>query len=235
DLFFSFKWNNFLHTVVYDMIAQIFNGRMDIGYNKALAISVFTDGQLIKRITKAQRLNDYEVEQPKGVRLGYMGHLTFIAEEVVKLLDRYAVEIGEKAEDWQEYVSKTLRETRERDRAPLGGQRPSNHDSMSPSREESDDDDDDDTSEAVADGDMASDQFARYLCQQITNDLPDKFGSSDESDDDEEEGWMGDDFDRDVDFEMRGPFSNPNMIESDHFENRRSSLGDDFGADSDED
>ncbi|CAG8736476.1 17448_t:CDS:2, partial [Racocetra fulgida] len=30
--------------------------------------------------------------------------------------------------------------------------------------------------------------FARYLCQQITNDLPDKFGSSDESDDDEEEG-----------------------------------------------
>ncbi|CAG8789458.1 2806_t:CDS:2, partial [Racocetra fulgida] len=74
------------------------------------------------------------------VRLGYMGHLTFIAEEVVKLLDRYAVEIGEKV------------------RAPLGGQRPSNHDSMSPSREESDDDDDDDTSEAVADGDMASDQ-----------------------------------------------------------------------------
>jgi SIT4-associating protein SAP185/190 len=40
DLFFNFKWNNFLHTVVYDMIAQIFNGRMDIGYNKALAISV---------------------------------------------------------------------------------------------------------------------------------------------------------------------------------------------------
>ncbi|CAG8596141.1 1259_t:CDS:10, partial [Dentiscutata heterogama] len=260
DLFFNFKWNNFLHTVVYDMIAQIFNGRMDIGYNKALAISVFTDGQLTKRITKAQRLNDYEIEQPKGVRLGYMGHLTFIAEEVVKLLDRYAVEIGEKvreyieAEDWQEYVSKTLRETRERDRAPLGGQRPSNHDSMSPSREESEDDDGDDTSEAVADGDMASDQFARYLCQQITNDLPDKFGSSDESDDDEEEGWMGnalffnfmaiykiiliqlsDDFDRDVDFEMRGPFSNPNMIESDHFENRRSSLGDDFGGDSDED
>ncbi|KAF0417991.1 SAPS-domain-containing protein [Gigaspora margarita] len=236
DLFFNFKWNNFLHTVVYDMVAQIFNGRMDIGYNKALAISVFTDGQLTKRITKAQRSNDYEVEQPKGVRLGYMGHQTFIAEEVVKLLDRYAVEIGEKvreyieAEDWQEYVSKTLRETRERDRAPLGGQRPSNHDSMSPSREESEDDDDDDTSEAVADGDMASDQFARYLCQQITNDLPDKFGSSDESDDDEEEGWMGD-----VDYEMRGPFSNPNMIESDHFENRRSSLGDDFGADSDED
>ena len=68
------------------------------------------------------------------------------------------------AEDWQEYVSKTLRETRERDRAPLGGQRPSNHDSMSPSREESEeDDDDDDTIEAVDGGDMASDQVCVFL------------------------------------------------------------------------
>ncbi|CAG8780789.1 10051_t:CDS:2, partial [Acaulospora morrowiae] len=74
--------------------------------------------------------------------------------------------------------------------------------------------------------------FARYLCQQITNDLPDKFGSSDESDDDED-GWMGDDFDRD-DFEMRGSFGNSNMLEGDPFESRRSSLGDDFGADSDD-
>ncbi|CAG8554022.1 7751_t:CDS:10, partial [Acaulospora colombiana] len=212
-------------------------------------LPVFTDGQLTKRITKAQRLNDYEVqfylqlysEQPKGVRLGYMGHLTFIAEEVVKLLDSYAVEIGEKvteyieAEDWQEYVSKTLRETKERNQAHLGGQRPSNHDSASPSREESEDDDEEDDNpiETVADGDMASDQFARYLCQQITNDLPDKFCSSDESDDDEE-AWMGDEYDRD-EFEMRGHFGSTNMLEGDSFESQRSSLGDDLAVDSDED
>ncbi|GET04782.1 SAPS-domain-containing protein [Rhizophagus clarus] len=241
DLFFNFKWNNFLHTVVYDMIAQIFNGRMDVGYNKALAISVFTDGQLTKRITNAQRLNDSEVEEPKGVRLGYMGHLTFVSEEVVKLLDRYAVEVGEKvreyieAEDWQEYVSKTLRETRERDRAALGGARPSNHDSISPSRDESEEEEeDDDTIEAVDGGDMASDQFARYLCQQITNDLPDKFGSSDESDDDDD-GWMGDEFDKE-DFDMRGNFPNTNMLENDPFDNRRSSLGldEELVGDSDE-
>ncbi|PKC10964.1 SAPS-domain-containing protein [Rhizophagus irregularis] len=240
DLFFNFKWNNFLHTVVYDMIAQIFNGRMDIGYNKALAISVFTDGHLTKRITNAQRLNDSEVEEPKGVRLGYMGHLTFVSEEVVKLLDRYAVEIGEKvreyieAEDWQEYVSKTLRETRDRDRAALGGARPSNHDSMSPSREESEDEEEeDDTIEAVDGGDMASDQFARYLCQQITNDLPDKFGSSDESDDDDD-GWMGDEFDKD-EFDMRGNFPNTSMLENDPFDNRRSlGLDEELGGDSDD-
>ncbi|CAJ0896542.1 148_t:CDS:10, partial [Entrophospora sp. SA101] len=240
DLFFNFKWNNFLHTVVYDMIAQIFNGRMDIGYNKDLAISVFVDGEITKRVTKAQRLNDYEVEQPKGVRLGYMGHLTVIAEEIVKLMDRFAVEIGEKvreyieAEDWQEYVSKTLRETRERDRAPLGGQRPTNHDSMSPSREGSEDDEDeDDAIEAVADGDMADDQFARYLCQQITNDLPDKFGSSDESDE-EDEPWMNEDFDKDTDFEMQTPPAN--MIEeNDIFENRQSEfVGENYEEDNTE-
>ncbi|CAG8482913.1 23181_t:CDS:10 [Rhizophagus irregularis] len=151
---------------------------------------VFTDGHLTKRITNAQRLNDSEVEEPKGVRLGYMGHLTFVSEEVVKLLDRYAVEIGEKvreyieAEDWQEYVSKTLRETRDRDRAALGGARPT-----------------------VDGGDMASDQFARYLCQQITNDLPDKFGN----------------------------FPNTSMLENDPFDNRRSlGLDEELGGDSDD-
>jgi hypothetical protein len=67
------------------------------------------------------------------------------------------------AEDWQEYVSKTLRETRDRDRAALGGTRPSNHDSMSPSREESEDEEeDDDTIEAVDGGDMASDQVCIF-------------------------------------------------------------------------
>ncbi|CAG8542941.1 8541_t:CDS:10 [Ambispora gerdemannii] len=224
DMFFTFKWNNFLHTVVYDMIAQIFNRRMDIGRNKELAISVFTDGKLTKRITEAQKSNEKKVKEPKGVRLGYMGHLTFIAEEVVKLLDRYAVDIGEKvreyieASEWQEYVSKTLRETRERDRAPLGGQRPNDHDSLAPSREDSDEDDDAIEQTGVNEGDN---QFARYLCQQINN--PDKFNSSDE-DDDEDDSWMGDDFER---------MPNPNVNEGD-FENRQSSLDDDYGDDSDE-
>ncbi|CAG8442666.1 6534_t:CDS:10 [Ambispora leptoticha] len=219
DLFFTFKWNNFLHTVVYDMIAQIFNRRMDIGRNKELAISVFTDGKLTKRITEAQKTNEKKVKEPKGVRLGYMGHLTFIAEEVVKLLDRYAVDIEYiEAPEWQEYVSKTLRETRERDRAPLGGQRPNEHD-LSPSHEESEDEEDDSIEPtAVPDnGDIASHQFARYLCQQITN--HDKFNSSDE-DEDEDDSWMGDDF-------------NPNVNDRD-FENRQSSLDDDYGDDSDE-
>ncbi|CAG8472708.1 1665_t:CDS:10 [Paraglomus occultum] len=225
DLFFNFKWNNFLHTVVYDMIAQIFNGRMDVGYNKELAISVFRDGQLTKRITKAQRLNDYEVAQPKGVRLGYMGHLTFISEEVKKLIERHGIEIVDQireyfeAEDWQEYVAKTLRETLERDRQPLGGQRPSNHDSLSPSREVSDDSetDEDDLIEP-ANGPVAHERFAIYLCQQITSELPDQI--SDDSEDSDDEAWMGSD---EGDIDIRAPYINPAMAEH-IFKDRRSSL-----------
>ncbi|KAF9931472.1 hypothetical protein FBU30_010088 [Linnemannia zychae] len=232
DLFFQFPWNNFLHTVVYDMVHQVFHRPMgDIGrpgvdgayvppkadqdltegWNRRLTISIFKDGQLTKRITDAQRLCDYECAQPKGVRLGYMGHLTYIADETVKLLELYSqtsllstlyeyIDL----EDWWNYVSKILKETKERDAKVLGGTRPNVIESHKPDHDDGNDDDyidegDEDYGNdfiggdigAGHEGDVASDQFARYLCQQITNNLPDKFGSSDEDDDDEEGNWIG--------------------------------------------
>ncbi|KAI8598552.1 SIT4 phosphatase-associated protein-domain-containing protein [Dissophora ornata] len=152
DLFFQFPWNNFLHTVVYDMVHQVFHrpmgdiGRPEIdgtyippradqgvteGWNRRLTVSIFKDGQLTKRITDAQRLCDSECAQPKGVRLGYMGHLTYIADETVKLLELYhqtsllpmLYEFIDQ-EDWWSYVSKVLKETKERDAQVLGGTRP---------------------------------------------------------------------------------------------------------------
>ncbi|KAF9912144.1 hypothetical protein EC991_000554 [Linnemannia zychae] len=232
DLFFQFPWNNFLHTVVYDMVHQVFHrpmgdiGRpgadgtyippkadqdMTEGWNRRLTISIFKDGQLTKRITDAQRLCDYECAQPKGVRLGYMGHLTYIADETVKLLELYSqtsllsslyehIDL----EDWWNYVSKILKETKERDAKVLGGARPNVIESHKPEHDDGNDDDyiDDNDEDygndfiggdigAGHEGDVASDQFARYLCQQITNNLPDKFGSSDEDEDDDEGNWIG--------------------------------------------
>ncbi|KAF9350175.1 hypothetical protein BGX26_011611 [Mortierella sp. AD094] len=245
DLFFQFPWNNFLHTVVYDMVHQVFHrpmgdiGRPGIdgtyipprsdqgvteGWNRRLTISIFKDGRLTKRITDAQRLCDFECAQPKGVRLGYMGHLTYIADETVKLLELYSqtsllptlyefIEL----EDWWNYVSKVLKETKERDAQVLGGSRPN---VMEPHKVGLDDAQDDDFmddhgdeygsnsgflgGDAVAshEGDTASDQFARYLSQQITNSRPEKFGSSDEDEDDEEGNWIGE-YGTDTDFERR--------------------------------
>lgn len=143
DLFFAHPWNNFLHNVVYDILTQVLNGPMDKGFNRQLAIDLFTTGQLTEKILLGQDASDeaqYVLKcllrthcraKDKGVRLGYMGHLTLIAEEVLKLAERTPLELLDPAvvqkltsREWNEYVDVTLTATRTRDNAILGGVRP---------------------------------------------------------------------------------------------------------------
>ncbi|RKP32627.1 SAPS-domain-containing protein [Metschnikowia bicuspidata] len=127
-MFFKFPWNNFLHNVVFDIVQQVLNGSMDIGFNRFLAINTFSLGNITHRITEGQRMC-FEYEQAHGgLRLGYMGHLTLIAEEVVKFIQLYPVNtvsplIDEKieGETWQEYVNRVLYDTRKKYNAILGG------------------------------------------------------------------------------------------------------------------
>ncbi|KAL8687205.1 MAG: hypothetical protein Q9218_006560 [Villophora microphyllina] len=127
DFFFRFPWNNFLHNVVYDVVQQVFNGPMDKGYNRSLAIDLFQGGRITERIVEGQQRSD-EQQAKNNMRLGYMGHLTLIAEEVVKFSDRHPNEMLSQAvldkvtsKQWSDYVENTLSETRERDNAILGG------------------------------------------------------------------------------------------------------------------
>lgn len=146
-MFFDFPWNNFLHNVVFDIIQQIFHGRIDRELDRQLVLSVFLDGRVIDRILGGQRANDlawfvsslvfilllssnftyHNSAKPQGTRLGYMGHMSLIAEEVVKLFHHYPSEVYSIVEPhipqpgWDHYVTTTLRETRERDLSPLGG------------------------------------------------------------------------------------------------------------------
>lgn len=217
ELFFRFPWNNFLHNVVYDVVQQVFNGPMDRGYNRVLAIDVFAQGKLCEKIVAGQKASDDHVSGD-GVRLGYMGHLTLIAEEVVKFVDRYpphqmSALIAEKvtAPEWVEYVENTLAATRARDSAILGGERPQvpappqqqMPTSMAWEMGERSYDVEEDDEElqrrmgqfAMQDETETSDQFANYISQQISNDVPDKFGSSDEEDEDDDQElseWMND-------------------------------------------
>jgi SIT4-associating protein SAP185/190 len=198
-MFFRFPWNNFLHNVVFDIVQQILNGSMDIGYNKYLAIDLFCRGEITKLIIEGQeKCEAYEEEH--GLRLGYMGHLTLIAEEVVKFTALYlpssihqVVLDAVSAPEWTKYVTETLVETREKYNALLGG-------------EAEDEDKDDEKKGLVLDSNVdhdisgsgfedeqphdeeeeEGDQFSRYMSQQMTNDLPDKFGSSDEDDEEED-------------------------------------------------
>lgn len=105
---------------------------MDRGYNRFLAFDLFETGRITEAIIEGQRRSD-EAQQSKNMRLGYMGHLTLVAEEVVKFGERHPRELLSPtvqdciySQTWEEYVTKTLAETRERDNAILGGFRPDN-------------------------------------------------------------------------------------------------------------
>ncbi|KAG8932147.1 hypothetical protein FRC02_001620 [Tulasnella sp. 418] len=130
DLFFAFPLNNFLHNVVYDLLHQIITGRVDKGRNRELVISLFRDSRLLHRIIDAQRKNDEACSKPKGVRLGYMGHLTLISEDIVSALEHYPEDlIGilsafAPQPAWEEYVSGKYKETRDKDTSQLGGGKP---------------------------------------------------------------------------------------------------------------
>ena len=145
DFFFRFPWNNFLHNVVYDVVQQVFNGTLDRGYNRAVAFDLFrpiegTDDiglaslkEITDRILDGQALSDAS-QKEKGMRLGYMGHLTLIAEEVCKFGARIPVDNSDapivheqvNKPEWITYVEGTLAETRDKDNAVLGGVRPEN-------------------------------------------------------------------------------------------------------------
>ncbi|KAJ7633140.1 SIT4 phosphatase-associated protein-domain-containing protein [Roridomyces roridus] len=130
DLFFEFPWNNFLHSSVYDFIHQILTGNVDGGLGRELAVSLFRDARLMHRIVEGQRMNDVECVKPKSVRLGFMGHLTLIAEDVLTALDRFPEELRTvlatyaPQPDWDDYVAGRYRETKRRDAELLGGGKP---------------------------------------------------------------------------------------------------------------
>ncbi|KAF4834129.1 Extragenic suppressor of kinetochore protein 1 [Colletotrichum siamense] len=130
SFFFAYPWNNFLHNVVYDIVQQVFNGPMDRGFNPTLAVSLFEAADITAAIIQGQLASD-ESQAKIKTRMGYMGHLTLIAEEVVKFTERHPPEllsetVLERVMDprWINYVEGALAETRERDNAILGGVRP---------------------------------------------------------------------------------------------------------------
>jgi serine/threonine-protein phosphatase 6 regulatory subunit 3 len=134
---------------VYDLIHQILTGRVETGTNRTLAIFLFQDAKLMHRILDGQRRNDAEMyaralfafcttltriparsAKPKGVRLGYMGHLTLIAEDVLLALEHFPPDLRPvlaacaPQPDWDEYIAGRYHETKERDTSLLGGGKP---------------------------------------------------------------------------------------------------------------
>ncbi|KAJ2849568.1 sporulation-induced protein [Coemansia brasiliensis] len=130
DLFFKFSLNNFLHSVVYDVMHQVLNLPLSLECNVALIVAAFRDVRITSRIAQASERNDESVRAPRGVRLGFMGHLSGIGEEVARLLELSGAALEPliapyiDGDEWLDYVARTLQEAREREQQPLGGERP---------------------------------------------------------------------------------------------------------------
>lgn len=99
---------------------------------KAQDVGLISTKDITDRILDGQATSDKSQTQ-KGMRLGYMGHLTLIAEEVCKFGNRqppealdHSVHDRVNRPEWIQYVETTLTETRDKDNAVLGGVRPEN-------------------------------------------------------------------------------------------------------------
>ncbi|KAK9463884.1 SIT4 phosphatase-associated protein-domain-containing protein [Lipomyces oligophaga] len=129
-LFFKFPWNNFLHNVVFDIIQQIFNGPVQYECSELLILDLFLNDKITMQIVDGTTASD-EYESSTRMRLGYMGHLTLISEEVIKCIQRCPLErlpqgvldLTERNAKWNHYVNETLNQIRTRDNYMLGGPR----------------------------------------------------------------------------------------------------------------
>ncbi|CEP62964.1 SAPS family protein LALA0_S06e07932g [Lachancea lanzarotensis] len=145
QLFLQYPWNNFWHNVVFDIVQQIFNGRMDFSYNSFLVYSLFDnksakefmtgprqpvvhDFQITRDLILEGYKKSYAFYEKNNTALGYMGHLVLIAEEIVKFSKVYKVELISpdiqtvlQAEDWMFYSEDVLNDTRIMYSKILGG------------------------------------------------------------------------------------------------------------------
>lgn len=198
DMLFIYRQNNFLHGTIVDFLRYILRG--DYSVNRELVLHILGHCELTTKIVKNQLVNDAAVMQPRGRRLANMGHVTLIVDDITSLVEgpqgaelrkNEAVEGALTREDWLEYLEQAYRETKLRDALILGGIKappppPSDDLLGGPMRG---------TSFTGLFSTGTDEQLARYFCQQVIANLPNRFILADQDGDDE----LEDEDDRDVD------------------------------------
>jgi serine/threonine-protein phosphatase 6 regulatory subunit 3 len=142
DAFFKYTWNNFLHATVEQIVGGVLEGD-----NVPLQCSLVTQTKLLDRLVAADAANAAEEAKPRGVRRGFMGHLTAISMRIqAAAACAPALEALLQAhEPWLEYVNGSLARLRAAESKPLGGHRPMGGPGESSDEDEEELDDDGDS------------------------------------------------------------------------------------------
>uniref|UniRef100_A0A8C7PZF5 Protein phosphatase 6 regulatory subunit 2 n=1 Tax=Oncorhynchus mykiss TaxID=8022 RepID=A0A8C7PZF5_ONCMY len=190
DLFFKYTWNNFLHFQVELCVAAILSHsaqeeRPQVGLviqERPLVPledipQLFQDCRLVQRILEAWEEND-KTQAEGGMRRGYMGHLTRIANTVVCNMEKGPVRIQisslitELPKDcrgrWESFVDQALTETNRKNTVDLVS-----HNLRSSSE-------DDDRQSPFPKELSLQQTFSDYQIQQMTANFVDQFGFNDD-------------------------------------------------------
>jgi serine/threonine-protein phosphatase 6 regulatory subunit 3 len=141
DHFFNYKWNNFLHALIEQLVLAVLESDC-----KDLRANLFKQCKFLTRIEGAFDENSKALgdrASKKGLTLGYMGFVTRLANTLIKMGREGVTDIADALKQdpyWSNFEVGPLAEVNERDMRPIGGSKP---------RRDDDDDDDDDPVEAT--------------------------------------------------------------------------------------
>lgn len=227
DLFFQYKWNNFAHQSVFNVVTTVLPSP-----HEELARHILVDCGLVDRILAAEQDNAAQFAQTR-VSYGYIGHLTKISSLVNRLSARNAFvhDCLAARPGWSQYVDGLLCHRVEQESRRLGGGRASPH--VVPMDGDDSDDDDpaiyhgfDDCDDDDDDEDLRADMCAGFdwSYERVREDpeppsgaLASDSDSDSDSDDDEQVVDCGMSFDdsdnEDSSCALLAPTANP---DSDH-------------------
>lgn len=187
DLFFTYTWNNFLHTQVEQSIGRILTNKptSDEEGNKVhpLLDQIFNEYKLVQRVLDIWDENEQEQTKPGKHRRGYMGHLTKIANHIAQnaenginsnLIKAKIKELPEEYKNrWENFVVEILSEINKKNQtAVVGG---------IPLPSHSEDEECVDLREIPFLQETALQQaFSDYQMQQMTSNFVDQFGFRDD-------------------------------------------------------
>jgi hypothetical protein len=123
DLFFQYRYNNFLHAIVRSVVTSAFAGE-----DQELKLHLVQVCKLSARLIEVVRVNAEEEAKPKGVRSGLMGFVIHMASDLANAargtpaLAAALKEVDNNA--WEAFETDVLKELKEAEDEPLGGQRP---------------------------------------------------------------------------------------------------------------